>query len=153
MPGDGVNAPSLIVAVTGAMSFAAGWWTNRQGRRDAQVQQAAANRLAERDQEWRHSRELNEDLRREIDRLRAARAADHQACAAYAAYANGAIAELAVRVQEERLQRRGSSAYDVGEAHRTGDHTAHPPPPPAPPPGRAGPPPPWPPPNPRPPTP
>jgi len=146
-----VDISSLIVALTGAAALILAQRTKRRGDQRDTVQQAAADELADRDQQWRQRGEVIDNLRQEADRAaareqdaretatriageaeqrviaaeqrhHAERERDRRACVAARADLSDALQVLTRVVRDEVARTAAEDAIDRSEDHDRDHH-------------------------------
>jgi len=124
-----IDLTTVIVAVLGLTGTALGVLFKRKGERRQEDSQQAANRLAERDNEFDRLAALNGRLESEntrlqaaVDRTEAGRAADHERCAASQAGMASTITMLSQVVRDEVAREAARIAVDRAKRHEATDH-------------------------------
>lgn len=124
-----IDLTTVIVAVLGLTGTALGVLFKRKGERRQEDSQQAANRLAERDNEFDRLEALNGRLESENTRLQAAvdriapeRAADHERCATSQAGMASTITMLSQVVRDEVAREAARIAVERAKRHEATDH-------------------------------
>lgn len=117
-----IDLTTIIVAALGLVGTALGVVLKRKGERRQEDAQAAANRLAERDNEFDRLVALNGRLESENTRLHTARASDQQQCAAAQAGLASTVTMLAEVVRDEVAREAARIAVERAKRHEATDH-------------------------------
>lgn len=124
-----IDLTTIIVAALGLVGTALGVVLKRKGERRQEDAQAAANRLAERDNEFDRLEALNGRLESEntrlqatVDRVEAARTSDQQQCATSQAGLASTVTMLAEVVRDEVAQEAARIAVERAKRHEATDH-------------------------------
>lgn len=105
-----LDPASLIVALTGGFTAVGAIITSRRGDKSKAAQQAAADQLAGRDQQWSERGEVIKDLRDELDRANTARERDRLDADKRAAAVTHRYHEDIVRMRRECSEHRDQLA-------------------------------------------
>lgn len=113
---------AILVALISAVALLLGHIINKQGTKAQLLQAEAANKLLERQEDWKRRGEIIEDLERERERLKKRLITAQTNCYTNLRYSTEVIEMLQKIVRDETAQEIGLEALERIAKHLGEDH-------------------------------